>query len=380
MTRKAQHVAASRLKATEAAQPLPIHPATRKAARAVFALLLLAASIWTAFHFLPALIWSVMLAISLWPLYIKVARWMSHGPSNLSALLFTLLVTLIIVFPLSLTLYQLAEQSGVLSDLIKRAHDTGINVPEWVDHLPIAATQIAQWWRENLAKPESAAAWLQSLNVDSANSFLTAFGSQLIQRLFLLFMSLMVLFVLLRHGEGIARHFLVTADRILGEPGEQLVEKSVVAIRGTMNGTVIVATAEGLLIGVGYILAGVSNPTLFTVLTIAFAMLPFGAWAVFSVAAATLLFTGGSGAAAAALFGWGVIVMLCGDHFVWPTLVGGAARLPFLYAFIGVFGGLASFGLMGLFVGPVIMALLLTVWREWVLRSSKINAGADSDT
>jgi predicted PurR-regulated permease PerM len=63
-----------------------------------------------------------------------------------------------------------------------------------------------------------------------------------------------------------------------------------------------------------------------------------------------------------------VIVMLAGDHFVWPTLVGGSARLPFLLAFVGIFGGLAAFGLMGLFLGPVIMAALLTVWREWVFR------------
>ena len=60
--------------------------------------------------------------------------------------------------------------------------------------------------------------------------------------------------------------------------------------------------------------------------------------------------------------------MFAGDHFVWPTLVGGSARLPFLLAFVGIFGGLAAFGLIGLFLGPVIMAALLTVWREWVFR------------
>ena len=61
------------------------------------------------------------------------------------------------------------------------------------------------------------------------------------------------------------------------------------------------------------------------------------------------------------------LVMLAGDNFVWPTLVGGAARLPFLFAFVGIFGGLATFGLVGLFLGPVIMAALLTIWREWVV-------------
>ena len=79
-------------------------------------------------------------------------------------------------------------------------------------------------------------------------------------------------------------------------------------------------------------------------------------------------FVGGSGLAAAAVFVWGSIVMLAGDHFVWPTLVSGSARLPFLLVFVGIFGGLAAFGLIGLFVGPVIMAALLAMWREWIFR------------
>jgi len=145
----------------------------------------------------------------------------------------------------------------------------------------------------------------------------------------------------------------------------------VAAIRGTVNGTVVVAVAEGLLIGAAYVLAGVPNPALFTVLTITFAMVPFGAWAAFAAAAVTLVVSGGSGVAAGAVFAWGAIVMLSGDHFVWPLLVGGAARLPFLFAFVGIFGGLASFGLIGLFLGPVIMATVLTIWREWLMRGGR---------
>jgi predicted PurR-regulated permease PerM len=181
------------------------------------------------------------------------------------------------------------------------------------------------------------------------------------------FVALIALFIMLRNGRSIASSFLTTADRLFGDPGEGLVEKMVGAVRGTVNGTIVVAVAEGLLIGVAYVAAGVPNPVLFTVLTIAFAMLPFGAWAAFTAAALTLVVGGGSGLAAACVFAWGAVVMLTGDHFVWPTLVGGAARLPFLFAFVGIFGGLATFGLLGLFVGPVIMAALLTVWREWVI-------------
>jgi predicted PurR-regulated permease PerM len=169
----------------------------------------------------------------------------------------------------------------------------------------------------------------------------------------------------------VAGQLLATADRILGEPGEGLVEKTVDAIRATMSGAVVVAVSEGLLIGAGYVLAGVPNPALFTVLTIAFAMVPFGAWAAFTTAAVALVAGGGSGIAAGAVFAWGATVMLSGDQFFWPRLVGSATRLPFLFAFVGIFGGLASFGLVGLFLGPVIMAAVLTIWREWVMQTNR---------
>jgi predicted PurR-regulated permease PerM len=110
---------------------------------------------------------------------------------------------------------------------------------------------------------------------------------------------------------------------------------------------------------------------MFTIFTTAFAMLPFGAWIAFAAAALTSLSGGSSGIAAAAVFGWGAMVMPAGDHFVWPTMVGDAARLPFLFAFVGIFGGLAAFGLIGLFLGPAIMAALLTVWREWIFRPAE---------
>ncbi len=111
------------------------------------------------------------------------------------------------------------------------------------------------------------------------------------------------------------------------------------------------AVGEGFLIGVVYFVAGVPNPVMFTILTTAFAMLPFGAWLAFTAAALVLVSGDGSGFAAAAVFFWGAIIMLTGDHFVWPTLVGDATRLPLLLAFVGIFGGLAAFGLFGCFWG-----------------------------
>ena len=347
-------------------EPLPLHPGGRLVARAALAIALVAIALWTAADFLPALIWAAILAITAWPLYVPFASAVSRGPSAGAPLLFTLLVGATIFLPIMLASYQIAQQSDVLFSWIAQSRDNGIKVPDWIVRLPIAADAIERWWRENLTNPQAAAGWFQGLNADKAADVVKTFGGQLLHRTFIFFVSLIALYVFLRNGQLIARRCLDTADRIFGDPGEGLTAKMVEAIRGTVNGTIVVALAEGLLIGVAYLIAGVPNPVLFTILTISFAMLPFGAWAAFTVAAATLLIGGGNVWAAFGVFAWGSLVMLTGDHFVWPTLVGGAARLPFLLAFIGIFGGLASFGLLGLFLGPVVMAALVTVWREWV--------------
>jgi predicted PurR-regulated permease PerM len=309
-----------------------------------------------------------MLAIALWPLYVKAAGRDSRGPSGASAFLFTIAVALVIFLPVGLVTWQIAQQSDVLGAWIAHWRDEGISVPDWIARLPIVAGALEQWWRDNLVKPESAAAWLQSLHVETV---VKTFGGQLLHRIFMLFVALIALFVILRSGDRVAGQVLAAADRLFGEPGEGLVEKTVDAIRATVSGAVVVAVSEGLLIGVGYVLAGVPNPALFTVLTIAFAMVPFGAWAAFTTAAVALLAGGGSGIAAGAVFAWGAAVMLSGDQFFWPRLLGGTTRLPFLFAFVGIFGGLASFGLVGLFLGPVIMAAVLTIWRDWIMQTNR---------
>jgi len=337
-------------------------------ARIALALALAALGLWTAAGFLPALIWAAILATTLWPLYTTFAQRIPSGPSTAAALIFTLIVALVLFTPMALAIYQIAEQGDVLIGWVKRAGENGVEVPDWLARLPIAAESLQQWWRNNLSDPKAATAWLKTINMDDASNLLRTFGAQLLHRLFLMFFSLIALFVLLRNGRLLASRFLETCDKLFGEAGEGLMEKMVDATRGTVNGTVLVAAGEGLLIGVGYLIAGVPNAIIFTILTAALAMLPFGAWVAFSAAALMLASNGGSELAAAGVFFWGAIVMFAGDHFVWPTLVGDSARLPFLLAFVGIFGGLAAFGLLGLFLGPVIMAALMVVWREWIFR------------
>ncbi|WP_342738982.1 AI-2E family transporter [Bradyrhizobium sp. B117] len=349
-------------------KPLPLGAGARMKARIVLALMLVVLGLWTAASFLPALIWAAIMAITLWPLYLAFATRVTGGPSGSAAFVFTVLVALILVTPIAVAVYEVAQQGNLLADWLKRARESGIGVPDWIARLPIAAESMELWWRANLSDPKAVTEWLKSVNADNVSELFRTLGGQLMHRLFLLFFSLLALFALLRSGRSVASRFLETCDRLFGDAGEGLVEKMIDATRAIVNGTVLVALGEGLLIGIGYFVAGVPNALIFVILTTAFAMIPFGAWLAFTVAAIATISQGGSGIAAAAVFLWGSLVMFAGDHFIWPTLGSGSARLPFLLAFVGIFGGLSAFGLMGLFVGPVIMAALMAMWREWIFR------------
>lgn len=353
-------------------EPLPRNPQARLIARTVFTILLVLLALFVSRSFLPALAWAAIIAITAWPVYARFAGVISRNHAAvLAPLLFTLLTGLLVFLPIALAAQQAAEEGDRLLQWLTGLRETGVTIPEWLVQLPIAGGFAARWWQANLADPAGARALLGIFNEDSLAAWIQALGGELIYRLFFFLVALLALFVLLRDGPWLTGRVLGTADRVLGDPGERLASKMVEAVRGTVNGTVVVAVTEGALIGVGYLLAGVPNAFLFALLTMAFALLPLGAWVAFSVAALVLLVQGGSALAAACVFAWGALVMLIGDYFVWPALVGSAARLPFLLALVGIFGGLQTFGLIGLFIGPVIMAALLTIWREWLMPGTR---------
>ena len=121
---------------------------------------------------------------------------------------------------------------------------------------------------------------------------------------------------------------------------------------------------EGFILGVAYVIAGVPHPTLFGLFTAVAAMVPFGAAVAFGIAALVLLVQG-SVVSAIVIGVLGMVVTFIADHFVRPVLIGGATRLPFLWVLLGILGGVETWGLLGLFLGPAIMAALMLLWREW---------------
>jgi predicted PurR-regulated permease PerM len=141
-------------------------------------------------------------------------------------------------------------------------------------------------------------------------------------------------------------------------------------VKAVVYGLVLTALVQGFLVGVGYLFAGVGAPVFLAALTTVCGLIPFAAPAVWG-GVCVWLFIKGSTAAGIGLLIWGAIVLGWTDHIVRPFLISREAEIPFLVVLFGVLGGLAAFGLVGLFVGPVILAVLLGVWREWLFESRK---------
>ena len=190
-------------------------------------------------------------------------------------------------------------------------------------------------------------------------------GAQAVHRLVLIGFMLLALFFLLRDADDVVEQLRIGSRRAFGAAGEDVGRQIINSVHGAVNGLVLVGLGEGVILGIAYAVAGVPHPTLFGLLTALLAMIPFGAAVAFCVAALVLL-ASGSTVAAIVILVLAFAVTFIADHFVRPVLIGGATRLPFVWVLLGILGGVEAYGLVGLFMGPAIMAALILLWREWV--------------
>lgn len=332
----------------------------------VLVLLLTLIGLWIARSFVLQLAWAVTMSVALWPLYRRLApaRTANRRPV-LAPLALTLAFGLVLMLPLVMVAVEAARDSELALQWVTVAQKQGVPPPAWLPGIPLVGARATAWWQANLADPRGAANLLGQVDAGALARWTGAVAAQVASRSMFFLVTLLALFLILRDGERLAGNAVGTARRFYGEFGERFTLKLGDAVRGAVNGTVLIAIGEGTLIGLGYAVAGVPRAMLFTLATIAVAMLPFGAWVAFGIASLVLI-AQGQAVAAIALFAFGAAVMLIGDNFVQPALIGNAIELPFLWTFVATFGGLESFGLVGLFVGPALMAALFLAWKEWL--------------
>ena len=330
------------------------------------AILLLA--LWVALEFLTPIAWATVLAIAEWPLFRRALARFPDRP-GLLAFGFTLATALLVIMPLSLAAVTLAQESDTALAWLNHAQQTGIPTPAWLPGIPLVGGRLASYWQEHAGNPQAAHALLGTVSAASVIGWTRSIGAEVARESALFLVTLLALVSLLARGQQIAVKARVIAIGMFGQFGGEFMARITGAVRATVNGTILVSVVEGAIIGVGYAVAGVPQPLLFATFTIVLALVPFGAWAAFGLASLILLGTGHV-IAGVVLFGFAATVMTIGDNVVQPSVIGSAVELPFLMALVGAFGGLAEMGLVGLFVGPVIMAALLLVIREWLERDA----------
>jgi predicted PurR-regulated permease PerM len=343
----------------------PAASTAQQVMRVTLAVALVALGLWTLWNYLPALVWAGIFAIALWPLYQRAqTRWPPGRHNILVPAVFTSAVALLFVVPLALVAIQLGHEAHSVLSWVREVRATGIPVPNWLSRLPLAGPLAVEWWRANLADPQGAAELLGRPDRGDMVTFSRHLGVVLLHRAVLLGFMLLALFFLFRNGLHVTAQMLIASHRAFGPRGERVGRQIIASVRGTVDGLVLVGLGEGVLLGIAYVIAGVPHPALLGSLTAIAAMIPFGAPLMFG-AASLLLLAQGATIAAAAVLAFGFAVVFVADHAIRPVLIGGATRLPFLWVLLGILGGVETWGLLGLFLGPAIMAVLILLWREW---------------
>lgn len=321
-------------------------------------------SLYIIHRFIPSMIWAAIIVIATYPLYLKWSYFFGTQ-KNLSAFLFTTLIGLLLLLPLSWLLGILIKELQIFINFLQELNKQGGSAPEFLQSLPFVGNDLVNYWDNNIGKPGMIKTFLSNihLSLTPTSYYVKEIGSRLAHRSVQVGFTLLSLFFFYRDGDKLISEVHQVGEACLGARWFRYADRLPNALRATVNGTIVVGLGVGVLMGICYALVGFPAPTLVGFITALAAMIPFVVPIVFIIVA-IILFSVGSLIGALIVLIWGTFIMFVADHFVKPVLIGGAIELPFLAVLFGILGGVETLGLLGLFLGPVIMVLFVTLWQE----------------
>ncbi len=315
-------------------------------------------------RFIPSLVWAAIITIATYPLYRRWRTW--FGPwQNLASFLFTALLALLLIIPFSWLLRMVVVELQVFFNYLQDLNRIGGPPPGFIDDIPFFKNDLINYWNDYLCHPGDVKQVMSNLHISisPASHFLKLVGENVFHRGVQVGFTFLSLFFFYRDGDKLFHQIHLIGEFCLGKRWSRYADKLPAALRATVNGTIVVGIGVGILMGICYGLVGCPGPALVGFLTAMAAMIPFAVPVVF-VTVGLILFANGSAISAIIVLVWGTMVMFVADHFIKPVLIGGAIQLPFLAVLFGILGGVETLGLLGLFAGPIIMVLFLTLWHE----------------
>ena len=342
--------------------PIAAHPVARW-----LIFIILAVGVYFFHGFLLPVLAALIIAFASWPLYEKLVV-SCRGKTWLSASIATSLLFLLIILPLVILAFHTITEVQQWAIWLAAVNRYGAEVPTWITQLPGIGPRLTEWWNETLNHPHGISELTQLIDlgqIANISRVVITFGGQLFSILLALVFMLITLFVVYKDGHILAQQLDKVGERILPKRWYRVSRVAPIMVSSTVTGMTIIAIGEGVVFGIAYWLFGAPAPFTLAIITGFMALIPGGAPASMTLVSLYLV---GSGhpLAGLGLFTWGGIQLFIVDKTIRPKLVGGPAKLPFLPTLFGLVGGVKTMGIVGLFVGPVVMALLIAIWREWL--------------
>jgi predicted PurR-regulated permease PerM len=353
---------------TECDRPISASTAPHDLVRSTLSVLVMvgfiAASFWILRPFIPAMLWATMIVVAGWPLMqqLEALLWRRRW---LAVTVMTLALLLVFVVPFSLAVTALVTHLDEIVDWAQSLKSLTLPAPpSWIESIPLAGTRIASSWRDFASSgPDELAR--------SAAPYAKVTGSWLLAQLGSLgamtgqfMLTVLIAAVLFARGDSAVADLRRFGRRLAGARGEQAVNLAGQAIRGVALGIVLVAMGQAVLGGIGLFVAGVPFAAVLTALMFLFGIVQVGVVPVLAIAVAWLYWQGSHGWATGLLV-WTIFVGTI-DNVIRPILIQKGAQLPLVLIIAGVIGGLIAFGVVGIFVGPVVLGVGYMLFEAWI--------------
>ncbi len=342
----------------------PSRDITRYTLAVLFIAMLIAASFWILRPFLTALAWASTIVIATWPLMLRVQAGL-WGRRALAVLMMTVLLLLLLIIPLSLAIGSIVARAG---DIVGWARSLATFTmpapPDWIGRIPLGGPKLAAQWQQLAAVGPGVLSERLAPHARLVVGWLIAQAGSLGLMVLQFLLTVIISAVLYANGEQVAQGISRFARRLAGKHGENAVILAGKAVRGVALGVVVTALIQAILGAIGLFVSGVPAAAVLTAVMFILCVAQLGPMLVL-IPTVVWLFWEGHTLWGSIMVVWSIIVGTI-DNVIRPILIKKGADLPLLLVFAGVIGGLIAFGIIGLFIGPVLLAVTYTLLKEWV--------------
>ncbi len=313
--------------------------------------------------FVVPLIWGGILAYVSLPLQRRFLA-LTKNRANVAALATTLIVTLVLIVPLVWLLSALQVEGVHAYERVQAFLASKPTLPPALRQLPWLGTWLQEQLKNLSADPEALNRQLLALSEQSSLELTRVVGT-VGRNVTKLFFAMLSMFFLLRDGPRVFSETRAVLEGALGARVHDYIDAVAATTKAVVYALILGAVAQGIVAGLGYWIFGVQAPALLGAVTALVALVPFGAPVIWGSLSLWLLITGNMWQGIG-LFVWGILLVSWIDNIIRPLVISNATQMPFLLVVFGVLGGVLAFGLVGLFIGPVLLAVSLALWREWL--------------